>query len=446
MANITGTSGDDLLYGNGTSSDTIDGGAGSDTLDYSRSNIGQSFRYDGTIRFSPLNGRILLNRSNQFGFADIKFDSITNIEKVVGRPNKSNSISLDGLSSIGGSLASPVDVDLSKNQVVFTTTDGVVNTYSIINFNNVANTAVGFSGEQNFPDSRIVGNDSDNTFSLGSSRNVVIASKGNDTIGYNSSNGAGKNTIDYSKIGNAIKYSINSAQFSSNSPIQGTIDKGIAGKDSVSNIATIIGASSQKNTVDWSTSTGGYDVNLAANSIQNRLGGSGIILNFVDAIGGNGNDTITGANKSGKLTAGGGNDRVTGGKDKDTITGTDSTARGVGEVDTLTGGGGRDKFVLGDTNGAYYVGKGKDDYALITDFNLFQDLIDLGGFKNYSFASGGNNTIDLYSGKDVNTRDLIAKIQLTGGISARNSNSRSLMGANLSTNEIISKIDILSGS
>ena len=118
----------------------------------------------------------------------------------------------------------------------------------------------------------------------------------------------------------------------------------------------------------------------------------------------------------------------------------------MGEVDILTGGGGRDKFILGDKNGAYYVGKGNNDYAMITDFNLFQDSISIGSLKNYSFAAGGNNTINLYSGKDVKTRDLIAKIQIAGGINTANSNARSIAGSSPNLDAIISKMDIISGT
>jgi hypothetical protein len=436
MANIIGTAGDDLLFGSAAGSDMIDGGAGYDTIDYGKSNIGQSFRYNGAILFSPLKGQIALIRSSQIN--DFKLDSITNIEKVIGLSTRTNTISLNGLSSIGGSLLSPIDVDLSKNQVSFTTQDGVARNYSIINFDNVTNSGGNFLADRIYPNSRIVGNDKNNVISFSSQTNVVIASKGNDTIEYSGNSIAGKVTIDYKNIGNAIKYAI--TQSSANGPIQGIIDKGIAGKDSVSNIATIIGTNGQKNTVDWNTSTVGYDLNLAANSIQNRISGSGSIINFTDAIGGKGNDTIVGANKNSKLTGGGGNDTITGGNKNDIITGSDTTARGVGEVDTLTSGSGRDKFVLGDKNVAYYVGNGNNDYALITDFDLFKDSIDLGGFNDYSFGSGGNNTIELYSGKDVNTRDLIAKIQLgNSGSSLRKSSGSGIDG-------ISAQINILSGA
>jgi hypothetical protein len=102
---------------------------------------------------------------------------------------------------------------------------------------------------------------------------------------------------------------------------------------------------------------------------------------------------------------------------KDILTGTDSTARGVGEVDSLTGGGGRDRFVLGDSNGAYYVGQGNNDYAKISDFNLRQDSLDFGSAKNISFKIESSGTIDLFAGTDPSSRDLIAKIQVKGGFS-----------------------------
>jgi hypothetical protein len=64
--------------------------------------------------------------------------------------------------------------------------------------------------------------------------------------------------------------------------------------------------------------------------------------------------------------------------------------------------------------------------------------------QNYSFAFGGNNTIDLYSGKDINHRDLIAKIQIAGGISSVASNAKSAMSPDASLNALVGKINIIS--
>jgi uncharacterized delta-60 repeat protein len=168
--------------------------------------------------------------------------------------------------------------------------------------------------------------------------------------------------------------------------------------------------------------------------------------------GGAGNDTLSGGAGNNTLVGGAGNDQITGGNQNDIITGTDRTARGVGEVDTLTGGGGRDKFVLGNANGAYYVGNRSNDYAQINDFNLFQDSIDLGNSKNYSFALEGTNTINLFAGKDVNTRDLIAKIQLADGTTLNRTASTGTVSTmakagGVGTDAgIFSQIDIISGA
>ncbi len=168
--------------------------------------------------------------------------------------------------------------------------------------------------------------------------------------------------------------------------------------------------------------------------------------------GGAGNDILFGGAGNNTLVGGAGNDKITGGNQNDIITGSDRTARGVGEVDILTGGGGRDKFVLGNTSDVYYVGNGNNDYAKITDFNLFQDSIDLGNFKNFSFALEGTNTINLFSGKDVKTRDLIAKIELAGGSvlnrtmgAAAKSTMATAAGLGINAG-IFSQIDIISGT
>jgi Ca2+-binding RTX toxin-like protein len=456
---ILGLAGDDIIIGS-FGNDIIDGGTGNNVLDYSNF-IGTGIdNFIGTGTEKGL--RLSLSSSGAFeiGKSSVQRseeDRITNITKVIGNstvfpqgtPPIINSIAV----SIGGEGSTDpndpsIDVDLSRNRVTFSSPSIGSKTIGVDNFSRV------IGGNAN---DRIKGNDLNNEILGGNGNDLIIASKGNDSLS--------GDTIDYSKIGTAINvkalWGISVGRFGIRRfSFNQRIEKGLVGIDSVREAKKIIGTSNQENTLDASGSKDfGMSVNLSTNILQvNDIpkedsslerGSSPAqieIINFTNVIGTNRNDTIVGANKKGKLTGGGGNDTITGGNKNDVLTGSDSTARGVGEVDTLTGGGGRDKFVLGDANGAYYVGKGKDDYATITDFNIFQDSISLGGFKNYSFASGDNNTIELYSGKDVNTRDLIAKIQLTGGISPRSTNSRSVMGADASLNAITSKLDIVSGS
>ncbi len=94
-----------------------------------------------------------------------------------------------------------------------------------------------------------------------------------------------------------------------------------------------------------------------------------------------------------------GSDQLDGRFGNDTLIGVDpeSTLAGQGEVDYLTGGVGNDIFVLGDANQAYYndgndSNLGTSDYALIEDFNIFGDRIQLHGsadnYRLHSLASG----------------------------------------------------------
>jgi Ca2+-binding RTX toxin-like protein len=462
MANITGTNGNDVLTGTAAEDtiqglggndhiigsngiDTIDGGTGYDTVEY-----GSNF--DIQVVLAP---EITVSKFDKNNSNSVTEDRLFGIDSIIAASQ--GTIITQNLP-----VNTTLDVDLSKNQLTYSSPSISKKTVTIKNFTEI------LGGTNN---SRLAGNDADNRIStIGSLSNgqsvntnsVIVGSKGNDTFFANESD-----TLDYGNLGHAVTFDTGVV----NEVFEGGgsftafylgFKKGTFGTDGVAGtLKKIVGAVNQTNTIDVSdpkNSLGSLDVNLANNSLKlnssapAQLPGGGDIvsslpfevLNFVNVIGGKNNDKIVGANKNGKLTGGGGNDTITGGSKNDRITGTDANARGVGECDTLTGGSGRDKFILGDKNGAYYVGKGKDDYALITDFNLFQDSINLGGFKNYSFAAAANNTIELYSGKDVKTRDLIAKIQISGGISSNNANSRSIAGSSSNLDSLISKVDIVS--
>jgi serralysin len=141
------------------------------------------------------------------------------------------------------------------------------------------------------------------------------------------------------------------------------------------------------------------------------LGGDG----FDSLDGGEGSDRLQGGSGEDKLNGGAGDDRLMGGTGYDNLDGgagddvligvstTDPyTAYGLYESDTLTGGKGRDTFVLGDRNRVYY-----DDTdpmydstysaATITDFNASSDWIQLKGsaeFYMLDFYRTGTGTIN----------------------------------------------------
>ncbi|NEO76155.1 calcium-binding protein [Moorena sp. SIO4G3] len=106
-------------------------------------------------------------------------------------------------------------------------------------------------------------------------------------------------------------------------------------------------------------------------------GGGGTDELFGDA----GNDFLDGGNHDDFLEGGIGNDTLLGGDGNDILVGANPLAitPGSKEIDSLTGGSGGDRFVLGDTNQAYYDDLGESDFAIITDLNLFEDSIQLNG-------------------------------------------------------------------
>jgi hypothetical protein len=72
------------------------------------------------------------------------------------------------------------------------------------------------------------------------------------------------------------------------------------------------------------------------------------------------------------------------GLSNDTLTGATTSDAGVSDIDWLCGGGGKDKFILGDASTVFYNdGKagtaGWVDYAVVLDFNKNKDTIQLKG-------------------------------------------------------------------
>ncbi len=116
---------------------------------------------------------------------------------------------------------------------------------------------------------------------------------------------------------------------------------------------------------------------IFGNSGQDVLSGN---LNDDYLDGEKGQDIVIGGDGKDSLFGGLGNDVLKGDNGNDILTGVDINAinPGIEEIDTLTGGGRSDIFVLGDANNTYY-DNGDSDYALITDFNASEDSIQLQG-------------------------------------------------------------------
>jgi Ca2+-binding RTX toxin-like protein len=200
---------------------------------------------------------------------------------------------------------------------------------------------------------------------------------------------------------------------------------------------------------------------IAASTIQSittanghnnlALGVNAVAAGIAIVTGGTGNDTfdasaytiastLSGDAGNDSLLSGTGNDSLTGGNGTDWLQATSASSKGVGQIDTLTGGAGSDTFILGDSGFAYYNSTETDtpvDYAVITDF-ANGDLLQLKTIDNTEAGNGyivlgvGGSKYQLYLDTDksdaYNSGDnLIAEI--TSSVALTTVNLKSTHGS-----------------
>ena len=103
-----------------------------------------------------------------------------------------------------------------------------------------------------------------------------------------------------------------------------------------------------------------------------------------------------------QLTGGSGDDILNGGAGNDILNGSNNQVLGLNEQDTLIGGGGADKFILGKAGSAYYHQGGDADFVIIQDFDLDVDTVQLfGASTDYTQAAQGANTLLYWQGQDL---------------------------------------------
>lgn len=264
-------------------------------------------------------------------------------------------------------------------------------------------------GSPLIPRNAIDGSEGNDIIATTDRDDVVNALGGNDTINGSKGNdlligGKGTDTVNYSRLGGPVTLGV-----------AGKVSKGAngsLGEDQLIGIETLIGSNGAGDSIDASAASSGtvpINVNLFAQTLS-VIGIPGLgtqnftVRNFENVNGTRTNDIITGDFK---------NNILNGGDGDDILTGTVGTNVGSTEVDTLTGGSGNDVFVLGQGNTLYYSSNKNADFAKITDFGNGADQIFL--------AEGNYVTNDdvtrLFAVKLDGTRDLIAKITYSSGIS-----------------------------
>jgi Ca2+-binding RTX toxin-like protein len=263
---------------------------------------------------------------------------------------------------------------------------------------------------------------------------TIFGSAGNDTIYGNQEvitpqeyANQTQNTLDYSNIDKPITFFNPLINFRiPSAPVtRFEVSNVELGTTRAFDIGTLIGPENQSNTISGGLiGAFAYSIDLENESLQitNPFArGSFTIKNFVNVDSSStANDTITGSSTNNALTSGAGNDILDGKDGNDNLLGTNAEARGVGEKDTLTGGGGADRFILGDSSGAYYKTNGNDDLATITDFGS-GDLIQLGTGDTYR-TTRSDTGFDLFV-TTGGANDLIANVQRTStGVGANSNN------------------------
>ena len=140
------------------------------------------------------------------------------------------------------------------------------------------------------------------------------------------------------------------------------------------------------------------------------LGGEGndVLLGF------NGDDTLRGQAGNDDLIGEAGDDQLFGGDGEDTLNGTDFN--GIGERDRLTGGAGSDTFVLADLFSLYYddnaatIGNSRAGQAIITDFTVGEDMIQLSSTGSYQLFVTMNGSTRIQEISDP-VPEVIATVQ-----------------------------------
>ena len=165
--------------------------------------------------------------------------------------------------------------------------------------------------------------------------------------------------------------------------------------------ADVIDGGTGDNTLSYETDTAGVSVNLGSNAVSGgHATGDTIFGVFNQAIGGSGNDSLTGKwGQSNTLVGGAGHDTLVGKNNADNLQGGDGN-------DLMTGNSG-DDTILGGA-GADTMDGGSDNDSLIGDAGADSihggggnDHIDGGTFYDHLFGQAGDDTILGGDGNDV---------------------------------------------
>ncbi|MEH1896452.1 MAG: DVUA0089 family protein [Nostoc sp.] len=358
---LDGGIGNDTFKG-GQGNDSINGGDGIDTADYSQ--VSQTITLSGVGTIQKAGG--------------LGQDTLFKVEKIIANANVANN-TIDASQSLTGVS---ITVNLQTQSLSANNVPGLGTLpFTVVNFDNVNGTNA---------NDIIIGDDQNNQLSGNNGNDSLNGGNGNDTL----NGGSGADTL-------------NGAAGNDTYIIDGAVDTIIEAANSGTDIVRSSIAYTLATNVENLTVTGTGAISGTGNTLNNFIFGNSS-NNTLNGLGGDdtldgslGNDTLNGGDGNDRLQGGPGNDKLNGDAGNDVLIGVFPNSLlppGLGETDTLTGGAGADRFILGDLINIYYddnntVNPGLGDYSTITDFDSSQDLIRLKGApQDYRLQVVGTNT------------------------------------------------------
>ena len=360
IQNVIGSSHNDTFFGATGVDNVIDGGAGTNTINYSNDIAGVTVDLSaGTATDGSAGTDTLSNIQNVVGSAYDDVIVSSSDDNVINGGTGSNTVSYEA-------AASGVTVDLHGGTATGDGSDTLTNIQNvtgsshddIIISNSSDNIVDGGGGNDTvsylYASSAVTvdlsagtatGDGNDTLINIhnviGSSHNDVITGDGNDNI---IAGGAGNDSIDGGGGTNTIDYNYDPAGVTVDLSM-GTATDGWSGSDTFSNIQNVIGSAHADtltgdsndniiaggagndvidggggtNTVDYSHDIAGVTVDLSMGTATDGWSGSDTLSNIQNVIGSAYDDTITGDSNNNIIAGGAGDDLIDGGSGTNTV-------------------------------------------------------------------------------------------------------------------------------
>ncbi|GAA4018580.1 beta strand repeat-containing protein [Actimicrobium antarcticum] len=384
---LTGDAGDNVIIG-GIGADSIDGGAGIDTVDYSSSSAGVAINLNGG---SGVGG-------------DAQGDSLANLENVIGSAYNDTFVASSAANVLRGGLGNDtasyansalgVTVDLNSTAPQISSGDAAGDT--LVSIENLTGSAY---------NDRLTGDANDNVIAGLAGADVLIGGAGSDTLDYSAS-GAGVTVNLFAMTalgGDATGDTISGFE----NVIGSAYDDVFVADTNANNFVGGLG----NDTISYTNAGTRITIDLTAQTVtgaNNSFYVGDTISGIENAIGGNGNDYLTGSSGDNYLSGGVLSDKIWGMDGNDTLDGGSS-------YDDLDGGNGIDTATYVNSTAGVTVdlrittaqtsaGEASGD-TLVNIENLtgsaFNDILTGTSGANVLTGGAGNDTLTGNGGADT---------------------------------------------